>query len=227
MDMVEKDWRILCWRAKWLGKRGIIGASLPDYELYEADTEDDYHVLYDLHPLLNEADVVVAHNAARFDVPKVNARMLAHRLRPPSPYRIVDTLRMARSHFSFYSYKLNDLAVALGLGKKLPTGGFGLWRACLEGQPEAWAKMGRYCEQDVRLLEKVFLRLRPYVSRLPNPGTYTGEFCCSKCGSNDVQRRGYAHTNLTKFQRYVCRKCGGWSRARVREGKSAPLSGIV
>jgi hypothetical protein len=37
--------------------------------------------------LLDRADVVVGHNADKFDVRKGNARFIAHGLPPPPPYR--------------------------------------------------------------------------------------------------------------------------------------------
>jgi hypothetical protein len=221
MDFVAEDWYILCWCAKWLGGRTMHRASLPDWhESYKEDPSCDYEVMRDLWSMLNEADVVVAHNATRFDVKKVNTRLLLHGFPPPSPYRVVDTLTIARRHFAFTSNKLNDLGRMLGVGEKKATGGFRLWAGCLSGDPAAWKKMVDYCARDVRLLEKVYLALRPYASGLPNMGVYMDRPVCPRCGSSSIQLRGYTYTAVSKFQRFRCNACGSWSRSRKREAVS-------
>jgi hypothetical protein len=224
MNMLESDWYMLCWCAKWLGQDTIYHSALPDFDLYGEDAVDDRGVVYELWDLLDEADVVVAHNAVKFDIKKINTRFLIHDLSPPSPYRVVDTLRIARQHFAFMSNKLNDLGETLKIGNKQDTGGFQLWKDCLAGDPVAWKKMVSYCKQDIRLLENVYHTLLPYASGVPNHGTYAGGLICSRCGSDNIERRGYAYTPLSKFQRYACKDCGSWSRTRCRISV-APLSG--
>jgi hypothetical protein len=210
MDFVAKDWYILCWCAKWLNKGKVVRCS-------KEGQENDKAAMGHLHRLLDEADVVVAHNATRFDIRKINTRLLLHGFAPPSPYRVVDTLTIARRHFAFTSNKLGDLGRMLGVGSKKVTGGFKLWAGCLEGDPASWKKMVDYCARDVRLLEKIYLALRPYASGLPNMGVYLNRPVCPRCGSKNVQKRGYAYTTVSKFQRFRCNKCGSWARSRKRE----------
>ena len=117
------------------------------------------------------------------------------------------------------SNKLDMLGQLLGLGRKVPHEGFELWRKCMKGDLKAWAKMVKYCKGDVRLLEKVYLRLLPYMGQHPNYGTYTDTDKpeCPKCGSTKLQRRGFAYTSVSKFQRFRCNKCGAWCRGRTNE----------
>ena len=42
---------------------------------------------------------------------------------PPSPYKTIDTLKIARKYFGFNSSKLDDLGRVLGAGEKVRHGG--------------------------------------------------------------------------------------------------------
>src|ERR1700688_4966752 len=72
----NKEWFILCFAAKWLDQSQIITKRLPDYNLYKKDSENDREVVRALWELLDEADVVVAHNGDEFDIKKINARIV-------------------------------------------------------------------------------------------------------------------------------------------------------
>jgi len=218
-EFIENDWFILCFCAKWLGEKKIISSALPDFKEYKKDKENDKKVLWELHDLLDEADVVVAHNGIKFDRKKVNTRFLLNGIPPPSPYRIVDTLRVARGHFSFVSNKLDVIAQILGIGSKNRHAGMKLWTQCMAGDKKSWDIMIKYCKKDVELLEKVYLALLPYMSQHPNAGVYDeGDTpCCPKCGSDDIWWRGSYYTNAGKYKRFSCKECEGWGRSKVNE----------
>lgn len=229
MDMVPEDWYILCWCAKWVKEKKVFSSALPDHRLYQKNPTSDIEVMKMLHPLLDEADIVVGHNVAQFDIKKINTRFLAHGIEPPSPYKTVDTLRIARRHFSFMSNKLNDIAQMLKLGKKQDTGGFKLWEECLAGKRASWKKMVSYCSQDVRLVEDVYYALLPYATGMPNFSVFQEYFSCPKCGSDNIQKRGFYYSNASKYQQYRCNECGSWSKSRKAEPRDKDveiLSGI-
>lgn len=206
MDFVTDNWYVLCWAAKWIDSKHVISASLKNKK------ENDKEIVKKLWKLLDKADIVIAHNALKFDHKRINTRFIVHGILPPSPYKIVDTLRDARRHFDFASNRLGDLGKFLNVGQKVPTGGFELWKQCMAGEPHAWKKMIRYCRQDVKLLEKVYFKLRPYINNHPNIGSLTNEACCPKCGSNNIWYRGYAITAAGRYRRFQCKDCGGWGK---------------
>jgi len=208
--MIKDEWYMLCWAAKWLGEKTIMSSALYEHKGYDKDKTSDKHILNDLWALLNEADIVIAHNGKKFDVKKSNARFIRHGITPPSPYRIIDTLTEARKSCMFMSNTLNELGRVLGVGKKIRTGGFDLWLDCMAGDTKAWKKMVRYCKQDVVLLEKVYLKLRPYMATHPNLSVISHNTSCGKCGSKNLQRRGYIYTNAGKKHRYQCNGCKGY-----------------
>lgn len=217
LDMVERDWSILSWGAKWLGENRIF------YEDQRAaeDIDDDRELLIKLGELLNKADIVVAHNGKRFDVKKINARMIANGLPPVRPYKTVDTLIIAKAIFAFSSNKLEYLADLLNVTyKKLKHAqypGFSLWKAVMQGDLAAWREMRVYNEHDVLALEEVYLKLRAWDQQHPNVAVASDstEPQCPICGGTHLEHRGFAYTNAGKYQRVRCVGCGAWSRLKT------------
>ena len=68
---------------------------------------------------------------------------LIHIFMPPTPYRQIDTLQVARKEFGFSSNKLDALAGYLGIEHKSETN-FLLWKRCLAGEQEALDYMQAY-----------------------------------------------------------------------------------
>jgi len=223
-DMLSENWYMLCWSAKWLGEKEIYTSALPDFKsYYKKHPEDDKLILQKLWKLLDEADIVIAHNGRQFDVRKSNARFIINNMPPPSPYKVIDTLLEARKHFFFTSNKLNDLGKYLGVGQKVETGGFKLWKQCMAGDLVAWEKMVRYCKNDIILLEKIYLKIRPFMSTHPNLNIYTNNSDpkCPKCSSSHIKREGFSYTDICKYQRYSCKDCNGWFRGRENLNKKS------
>ena len=211
---VIEDWQILCFAYKWLGERKVYVVSQDDLKGYKPGVNNDLHVVRALHALFDEADVVIAHNGDSFDQRKSHARMMVHDLDPPSPYRSIDTLKIARRYAGFTSNKLNDLGKRLGQGEKLETGGFKTWKGCLDGDPKAWKIMKNYNKRDVILLEKVYFQLLPWIDNHPSMNLNELE-SCPKCGKGPMQKRGTMKTTkVGTRQRYQCQSCGGWCTDR-------------
>jgi hypothetical protein len=143
--------------------------------------------------------------------------MIFHGLTPPSQYKVIDTLKIARKYFKFDGNRLNDLCKFLGIGKKVETGGFELWKLCMAGDERAWSKMIKYNKMDVILLEKLYLRLLPWISDYPNFNTTpTDPMECPSCGSDKMQRRGFQKLiNGRQKPRAQCQNCGKWSYGKI------------
>jgi uncharacterized protein YprB with RNaseH-like and TPR domain len=205
----KSDWYVLSYGYKWLGEKEVKVVGLVDFPGYDRDRENDKQLMKSLWKLLDEADVIIAHNGDKFDIPKVNTRFLTHGLKPPTPYKTVDTLKIARSNFAFDSNKLDDLGRYLKIGRKLPHTGFHLWMGCMSGDREAWKTMKKYNGHDVELLQDVYNIVRPWDKKHPHINQGQAE-TCPKCASTNVQRRGYNFALLSRSQRYQCRNCAGW-----------------
>lgn len=220
LDQIKTEWSILSYCAKWLEEKKVIydytGGRGPKR------VRDDKRLMRGLWKLLDAADIVIAQNGKKFDIKKINARLIEHGFRPYSPVRIIDTYLVARKHFGFTSNKLawqsahlTDLAKSEH--KKYP--GFTLWKACLDDDPKAWAEMRKYNIIDVLSTEKVYLKQRPWIENHVNLGTYAKTIgcVCPKCGSGRLQSRGIAVTQQGKYVRMQCLSCSGWSRSKTSE----------
>lgn len=197
---------------KWLGEKTTHVISLPDFNTYKKDKRNDKELVQVMHELFEEADVIIAHNGNSFDQKWTYARFLVHGMKPPSPSLYIDTKLEAKRYFRFNSNSLNNLGQYLGLGKKVDTGGIDLWFDCIENNdPKAWGLMCKYNKQDVVLLEKVYLKMKPYMKTHPVFNVVGGEVTKCPCGSHKIQKRGYAKlTNGRTKPRLQCQECGKW-----------------
>lgn len=225
---IERDSNIMCFSYKWYGEEKVRNVAQPDSKgLYEIDPHDDFWVVSHLWKLMDEADIVVAHNANKFDNRIATARFLFHHLGPPSPYKSVDTLMAARRYFRMASNSLNDLCEKLELGSKPKDTHGKLWRSCVDGDKSSWTRMKRYCNQDVMLLSNLYDELRPFIVSHPNLGSLSSaEDVCPRCSSTSLQRRGFAYTATCTYQRYRCTDCTAWSRSRKSESLHPTLVNV-
>jgi DNA polymerase III epsilon subunit-like protein len=215
-DVIEFDeeWYVLAWSVRYGRKQ--ITKGLQDYEGYRPnDPTNDLELMKDLHSELSKADLFVYHNGDAFDLKKANTRFIEHGLAPIAPKASVDTLKVARRLFKFNSNKLDDLARRLGLERKMQTGGFELWKKTMQGDAKAFNRMKRYCAQDVRVLEQVYYKLRPYIRNHPHLSLMRGNVTgCSNCGGTDLNKEGFNYTRTGRTQQHSCKTCGAWMRGK-------------
>jgi len=209
-DIIEVDtpWYMLCFSYKWLETGRIHTHSLRDYPGYRRNPEDDRRLVGDLHKLFDEADILIAHNGDRFDIRKAYAKFIKYGLKPPSDFRSIDTLKIARKHFLFEGNRLNELGKYLGFGGKKTTTGFELWKRCMAGEKAAWDLMEQYNRRDVELLDKVFDKLKAFASNIATLGTPGSHDHCPRCRSERIQGWGVRPTNARLYQRLRCNDCG-------------------
>lgn len=96
-----EEWSMLCFAYKWLGSSKTHVVALPDFPGYDPNVVDDFDVVEKLHDLFDQADVVIAHNGDSFDQKKTHARFVYHNMTPPSPYKQIDTKKVAKRYFNF------------------------------------------------------------------------------------------------------------------------------
>lgn len=203
----------MCWAAKWYTQKEVQFMSVHD------NSHED--VIKAIHALLCEADVVVHYNGTKFDMPTLNKEFLKHKLPPPDPYKQVDLLLVTKKQFRFPSNKLDYVSQQLGIGKKHKHIGHELWIQCMANDARAWKTMEKYNKQDVKLLEKLYAKLLPWITSHPNVALYGDALpsspSCTNCGSTHVIKRGVEHTKTLSYQRYKCKKCGTNLRGRFAE----------
>ena len=211
---IVQDWNIICISWKVLGKKKVHTLSLD----FNKSRSNDYDLCKDMRDILVTADALVHHNGNAFDLKKFNARLIYHSIDPLPPIICIDTLKEARKIAKFSSNRLDYLGTHLGLGAKLETGGQGLWDGVRDGDPKALQLMISYCEQDVLLLERIYLKLRGYMKSHPNLTLDTDDITCPKCGSPRKHRYGTRRTASGMIrQQYKCLDCYGYYTLRASE----------
>lgn len=212
-------WYMLTFAYKWLGEKQVHAFSLPNFRGYKKDKRNDKALCKKLWDLLDEADIIIAHNGDSFDVKMVQARFVKYGFPPPRPFKQIDTLKVAKKYFRFTSNSLNELGKFFNIGQKLTHTGFDLWLGCAErDEKKSWDTMVKYNKKDIVLLEKVYYKMRAWMSNHPNLNLFNEtQEKCPNCGGT-LQRRGYAVTRTAKHQRFQCTKCAAWSQKPIKRG---------
>jgi len=219
INQIQSDWFCLTWAAKWLFEDKVYSAKLKPEEV---KNENDKRIIEGIWKLINEADIVIAHNGEKFDIPKLNTRFIINGLQPPLPYQQIDTLKHIRRQFGFTSNKLDYVNKLLNLERKKETN-FELWEKCMKGDVKALKEMEDYNIQDVRILEETYLLIRAWIKPHPNMGLFIldeKEERCPSCGANEMKDMGKLYyTSANAYELRKCSNCGASSRKRLGEVK--------
>lgn len=184
-----------CAAWQWRGEKKVHSVSvLDDPKRFKKNYSDDFHVVKTLHGLMEEADIIIAHNGDNFDWKELNKAIVCHDL-PPMPHvRKIDTLKMARGHFRFEGNDLRYLARRLGVAQKDDPPN---WDKVSSGDVAAIKECIAYNKKDIAPLVGVFEKLYPHAKvKLHTSG-------CPYCGSGRIIRRGERAFNV----RMTCRDC--------------------
>jgi len=149
-ENITKERAIICVSYKWLGEDQV-------YNLAWDKDQCDRFLIQQFIEVMNEADVLVAHNGDRFDLKWIKTRALKHGLTNMLiDYASVDTLKLAKKKFNFNSNRLDYIAKYLGFEGKIKTS-IGLWTDIVfKKDAQALKDMITYCDEDVRQLENVY-----------------------------------------------------------------------
>ena len=181
---------------KWLGKKGVHSLN------WGLKEQNSGPMIEAFTKIIESADLAIAHNGNSFDCRHLNTQRLLHNQPPVNWPSTDDSLHLFRSKFYFPSYKLDYLAKILTGSGKAPMG-FQDWVNVVERKdPEALAKMERYCRRDVlKLAQTLAPALKFFKFKDP-------KLACPECSSRHSISKGYENTNGKKLQRRKCMDCG-------------------
>ncbi len=204
--------RAISFAARWLGTEEII--------YHECRGKNNKRLIKAMMKLFDEADIVVAHNGRAFDVKTMRGEALKHGLKPPSPFKVADTLTVAKGEFKLPRNTLEFIAEYVGVAPKLKHSrfpGMTLWMECAKGNKEAWEEMKEYNIGDIDTLEEVYYKLRQWDSKAPNVAIFQEETrsVCPKCGSGELKKTNPVRTNTQMYHGFRCRNCNGLARSRT------------
>ena len=203
--MLVKDWCIICWSAKWLYEAEVHNDKMTPEE---SIVRNDERVVRSLWDMIDEADIIIAHNLKKFDKKKANSRFLFYKMNPPSHYNMVDTLEATKSQFGETYNGLDFLSSKFNGEGKLKTD-IDLWIACDDGDGDAIDEMSSYCDKDVFILEDYYLTIRKWIKSHPNLSLYVDacEARCPNCGSANIVDGGDYVTPANRYPGFRC-ECG-------------------
>lgn len=203
-ESIIKERAIICICYKWENEDKV-------YSL-KWDKGDDKKLVQDFANIINNCDEAIGHNSDRFDTKWVRTRAIFHGVSMQPKIQSIDTLKLSRNGFKFNSNKLDYISQFLGFGKKMDTGGFGLWKdIVLKNCNKAMNTMIEYCKKDVILLEKVHKVLDKYTIHKTHKGVFEGKHKCScpNCASSNTVSNGNRITaSGTKYKKMQCLDCG-------------------
>jgi predicted PolB exonuclease-like 3'-5' exonuclease len=214
-NQIIEDWCVLSWSAKWLNDDRMISDCLTPKEALK---RDDKRIVKSVWKLLEEAEVIIVQNGRRFDVPKLNTRFWKHRIPHNSSFKIIDTLDSAKKSFGMTFNSLDYLGEYLGAGRKLKTD-FELWALCDNGDKEALETMQTYNENDVILLERVYLTMRAWITNHPRLTTYEKVIgVCPVCFSRNFTDIGVYTAVVRQYLEFRCTDCGAiWHNTKCEK----------
>lgn len=216
INQIEKPGRVLCFAARWHGTDETL--------FFSEHKHGRERMVREAHKLMREADGVVGWNSQRFDTRWLNSEFRQARMSRPAGYRQVDLMREVKKTQYLPSYKLDFSVRMLGVGGKVETGGFELWRDCMNGDKEAWKLMEEYNRHDTELTDALLTDMRHggWIASLPNLSVDGGDVCPC-CGGDRLRAEGYVTTKTRRYRRWVCLDCGTTSQAVKSEPGGARL----
>lgn len=212
-DNIVQDWSIICGAWKILGEDKVYATAVKK-------VGDDYMVVKKLRDVLADADIIIGHNSDKFDIKKLNARLIYHKLPPLPPIPTIDTKKEAKKIAAFTSNRLDYLSKHL-LGEGKVHVDYQLWVDVMKGSKKALREMVEYNKVDVIRDEDVYLRLMPYIKNHPHVGVLNGGskvHSCPNCGSTKLKRNGIRPTKAgIPRQEVQCGSCGSYHRIPIEK----------
>lgn len=208
---IIRDWFMICACWKELGSKKINSVAI-------TKEADDYKVVKTLRDALADADIIIGQNISKFDIKKLNARLMFHRLKPLPLIPVIDTLKEVKKVSSHTSHRLDYLCKSLNGVGKLNTSP-GLWLKAMKGDKQSLKEMVRYCGIDVVRTEELYQIIKPYMQSSVHVGAISGVpgVSCRTCGSTHLKKNGtrFTATGL-KRQELQCLTCHGYMKVTIK-----------
>ena len=222
INSIIEDWYVICWSAKWLGTDTMINSSVHTEGRmgYERTRDNEAAVILKLWKLVDEADILIAYNGKKFDRKKMNAKFLEYELPEPSPYKVIDPMLIVKGNFALTSNKMDFVTKYIDSNDegKLTTN-LQLWIDAMNDDTIALDRMQEYCDEDINVLERVYMAVRHWDKNAPNLALHYDDNTprCNSCASTDLRPipNKTHNTGLSRFSIVRCGNCQKILRDRV------------
>lgn len=212
--------RTICAASKWYGEADSVQF------VAEWKRGGYQRMMEKLWQRLDQAQIVVGHNWARFDDRKLNAAFLELGWPAPSPYKIVDTLKVAWGVFGFESNTLDALTKRLGITHKSGHYDLEVAKAAVAGDKTKQAELAGYNVGDIHATESLYDYFRPWIKNHPhNRDGSRDKPVCNRCWESNFQRQGVVLANVISYNSLRCAVCGGNLRTTTHH-RAASVTGV-
>jgi len=167
IDDIVHEYYIICWSASYVGQDKVFSDCVTTQE---ARKWSDVGILKKLRDMMESADILAGHNFDAYDLKRINTRLLLNGLEPVIGKKTLDTLKIARSKFTFESNKLDYISQRLGFRPKDDITNEDWLRIVKTGDAETLQKVDTYCQGDVVNGKNVLQSLMKYSGRREDYG---------------------------------------------------------
>ncbi len=142
----------------------------------EGKRYDDSEIVADVLEAVGQYDVLIGHNAVRFDIPFLNAKALEHGYEPlPAGQKVIDPVRLSRRFLRLNSNRLDTIARFLKTKNSKTPLDISVWmKAALDGDPDCLEQIVVHCIADCKVLAEVMSRFRGFVRNIDSMGSWRG-----------------------------------------------------
>lgn len=212
-EQTVRDERVVSFSARWLDEKKSKTVYFSEWE-HGRET-----MLQEIHSRLDEAAGSITWNGRRADTKWINRDFGLARMTKPSDYFEVDLMVAVKRMMGFSSNSLKNISRELGIQGKIEVHNLDqLTEDAMAGDAKAQKLHKVYNKRDVDVLaDEIYPWLLPWIPASMHPNLAIGHLgdMCTKCGSTNLERRGFKATATGIYQQYRC-ECGSWMRATKR-----------
>lgn len=205
-DEVTRWPRTICLAWRWYGQKRV--------EFVSEWGNGHEAMLQAAWDVFDRADAIQGHNMDGFDKKKLAGEWAVAGMKPPTPFKVIDTLKVARANLGLESNTLDSLCKRFGLVAKTDRYDVEVARAALGGVKSAQKRIEGYNRGDIIASENLADFLRPWHRSHPHLGLPGDDKVCNRCGSTDLELLPKRYRAVVQdYALFTCRNCGGHVRA--------------
>lgn len=154
-------------------KQKVTTLRADSYPTWKNNKTNEKKFIQDVLDVLDEYDILIAHNGEYFDKTYLNTKATGFDLEPIMRYKkTIDPCLAARKHLKLGRNSLAAIIDYLHIPVKKTPIELHIWtKAALEGDKKCMDKIVEHCEHDVVTLELVYDRMRKLIDKIDKRGS--------------------------------------------------------
>lgn len=194
---------LLCFACKELGSPKVTVLSRRTYP--GKSVLDDKALTKAIGDKLRDVDLHIVQYGSKVDFRFIQTKLLYYGLKPlPEPPVLVDTCVLARQKLALVSNSMRTQAEFFRLPEEKRKISAAQWYKAFALDKPSLKEVEKRCASDVRITEKLYLKLQPLITN--HPMIYTEG--CSVCGGFRFKSEGIRATAKRQYRRIYCKDCG-------------------